>query len=138
DDWLDLLFTHAIEPNLGHDLPIFIYDYPESQAALAKIRHEKPYYVASRFELYFKGVELANGFHELQNYDEQLKRFNKNIEYRSKNNMEVIQIDTNFINALKHGLPDCAGVAMGLDRLIMLALDERKIDSVMSFKINNS
>lgn len=130
--WLDLLFTHEIEPHLGKDYPVFIYDYPVSQAALAKIRDTNPP-VASRFEVYYQGVELANGFHELQNVAEQRKRFESDLEYRAKHHIEKVPIDELFLSALQHGLPDCAGVAMGMDRLIMLILGCEKISSVMSF-----
>ncbi len=131
--WLDILFTHVIEPQLGLDYPVFIYDYPVSQAALAKIRHENPP-VASRFEVYYKGVELANGFHELQNADEQRARFEKDLQYRAEHHMERVPIDEHLLSALRQGLPDCAGVAMGIDRLIMLVLGKEKIVDVMSFQ----
>lgn len=130
--WLDILFSHCIEPHLGKDYPVFLYDFPVSQAALAKIRNENPP-VASRFEVYFKGTELANGFHELQDEKEQRKRFEKNLEVRGKNKLENIPIDERLLSALKHGLPDCAGVAMGIDRLCLLAFECEKISEVLSF-----
>ena len=79
DIWLQLLFTHLIEPNLGKECPTFIYDFPKSQAMLAKIRHGK-IAVASRFEVYYKGIELANGFHELNDLKEQRRRFNDDLK----------------------------------------------------------
>lgn len=128
--WLDLLFTHCIEPHLGHDRPVFLYDFPISLAALAKIRAENPP-VASRFEVYFKGIELANGFHELQDAAEQRVRFEKDLIYRQQQNLPPIPIDELFLAALHHGLPDCAGVALGVDRLMMLVLNQKAIKDVM-------
>jgi lysyl-tRNA synthetase class 2 len=133
--WLDLLFTHCIEPHLGKDRPFFMYDFPASQAALAKIRLENPP-VASRFEVYFKGVELANGFHELQDATEQRRRFEANQIYRNEYHLPSIPLDENFLSALEHGLPECAGVALGLDRLILLTLNAEKIADVLSFAFN--
>jgi lysyl-tRNA synthetase class 2 len=130
--WLDLLFTHCIEPHLGLDRPCFIYDFPASCAALAKIRLENPP-VASRFEVYFKGVELANGFHELQDAFEQRKRFEADSLYREKNNVVSVPLDENFLAALEFGLPECAGVALGIDRLILLTMNAEKIDDILSF-----
>jgi lysyl-tRNA synthetase class 2 len=135
--WLDLLFTHCIEPHIGQERPVFLYDFPVSQAALAKIRYENPP-VASRFEVYFKGIELANGFHELQDAAEQRKRFESDLKYRVKHDVPYAPLDENFLAALEHGLPECAGVALGVDRLIMLALGEKKIESVLSFGFNKA
>jgi lysyl-tRNA synthetase class 2 len=131
--WLELLLTHCIEPQIGQEQPVFIYDFPMSQSALAKIRYEETPPVASRFEVYFKGLELANGFHELQNATEQRKRFEADILFRKQNNMDVVTIDENFLAALDAGFPDCSGVALGVDRLVMLALNAKSIDEVMSF-----
>ncbi len=130
--WLDLLLTHCIEPHIGKDVPVFLYDFPVSQAALAKIRPEQPP-VASRFEVYFKGVELANGFHELQDAKEQRKRFEQDLEFRQESGISPVPVDEYFIAALEHGFPDCAGVALGVDRLIMLALKMNAISEVISF-----
>jgi lysyl-tRNA synthetase class 2 len=130
--WLDLLFTHCVEPNLGSDRPCFIYDFPVSQAALAKIRLEAPP-VASRFEVYFKGVELANGFHELQDAAEQRRRFFADQAYREQYGIETVPLDENFLVALESGFPECAGVALGVDRLLMLVLQAEKIADVLSF-----
>lgn len=130
--WLDLLFTHCIEPQIGKERPLFLYDFPVSQAALAKIRLEEPP-VASRFEVYFKGIELANGFHELQDAGEQQARFENDLVYRTQNQLVDVPFDENFLAALQHGLPDCAGVAVGIDRLVMLALQAEKIADVLSF-----
>ncbi len=135
--WLTLLLTHCIEPQIGHEKPLFIFDFPVSQAALAKIRDTENPPVASRFELYFKGLELANGFHELQNAKEQRNRFEADNLFREKNQLPKIILDENFLAALDAGLPDCAGVALGVDRLMMVALQASSIDEVMSFHFGN-
>jgi len=127
--WLDLLFIHCIEPHLGLELPLFIYDFPATHAALAQIRQEKNLNLASRFEIYFRGIELANGFHELQDAEEQRSRFEKDLKTRHGS----IPIDERFLAALSAGLPNCAGVALGIDRLLMLALKQDKIQNVLSF-----
>lgn len=138
DGWLDLLMTHIIEPKIGQEKPFFLYDFSISQAALAKIRWQENPPVASRFEVYFKGVELANGFHELQDANEQRKRFTNELQSRKEMNLPVFPIDENFLAALDEGLPDCAGVALGVDRLIMLALDCNSISEVLSFNFERA
>lgn len=130
---LDLLFTHCIEAQLGQECPVFIYDFPLSHAALAKIRQTELPPVASRFEVYYRGVELANGFHELQDDVEQAQRFAADLHVRTQLGIPSVTIDEKFLAALKHGLPDCAGVALGVDRLVMLALGCSSIAEVMSF-----
>jgi lysyl-tRNA synthetase class 2 len=132
DTWLQLLMSEYIEPRIGQDKPCFIYDFPVSQAALARIQQGKlP--VASRFEVYYRGMELANGFHELQDANEQRKRFEKNLAERKQLGLNEMQMDEFFLSALNHGLPDCAGVALGIDRLIMLSANQGTIAEVLSF-----
>lgn len=130
DTGLQLLLSHLIEPKLGLEKPIFIYDFPPTQAALARITEKN---LAARFELYFKGIELANGFHELTNAKEQRKRFENDLMKRKKLKLPELNIDTYFLNALESGLPPCAGVAVGIDRIIMLATKEDHINKVLSF-----
>ncbi|MES2218910.1 MAG: elongation factor P--(R)-beta-lysine ligase [Pseudomonadota bacterium] len=137
DAWLDLLWTHCIEPKVGLERPLFLFDYPVSQAALAKIRDGEPP-LASRFEVYFKGIELANGFHELQDAAEQQRRFENDLAFRKLHGLPALPIDERFLAALTHGLPDCAGVALGLDRLIMLALGSQKLSEVLSFEFSQA
>ncbi len=132
DTWLQLLMSECIEPHLGRDRPCFIYDFPASLAALARIQLSDPP-VASRFEVYFRGIELANGFHELQDVNEQRKRFENNQNERKRLGLADITIDEFFLSALKHGLPDCSGVALGIDRLVMLITESEKIADVLSF-----
>ena len=135
DDWLNLLMSHLIEPHLGKSAPVFIYDYPPSQAALAKINtDESGAEVAERFELYYKGVELANGYHELTDATSQKQRFHQDNQLRVKMGLKPMPIDYQLLEALDSGLPDCAGVALGLDRLLMLKLKAESIEEVISFR----
>lgn len=136
DTWLQLLLTHFIESNLGQEQPIFVYDFPASQAMLAKLNANNPQ-IAERFEVYFKGMELANGFHELNDPKEQRQRFEKENKTRTQLNLPLIPLDENFLAALKH-LPPCAGVAVGIDRLIMLAAKTNSLADVIPFPIDRA
>lgn len=134
DDWLQLLMMHCIEPHLGQQMPVFIYDFPASQAALSKIRQgEIP--VAERFEVYVEGVELANGYHELCHAKEQQERFKSDHVKRQVLSRPEIPLDAALIAALEHGMPDCAGIALGVDRLVMLALQQNHIADVVAFPV---
>lgn len=135
--WLDLLMTHVVEVQLGRDCLCFIYDYPADQASLARIRPGTPA-LAERFELYVNGVELANGFHELADSAEQRRRFEQDNIARQARGLPVLPIDEHLLAALAHGLPDCAGVALGLDRLVMLAVDARSIQDVIAFPLDRA
>ncbi|MBO0214650.1 elongation factor P--(R)-beta-lysine ligase [Vibrio sp. Vb2880] len=132
DTLLQLLFSMGVEGNIGQHVPAFVYDFPASQAALAKINPNDAR-VADRFEVYFRGIELANGFHELDNPREQLARFEADNAKRIDMGLAPQPIDYHLIAALEAGLPACAGVALGIDRLIMLALGEDHIDKVTAF-----
>lgn len=136
DTLLQLLFSTGIEPKIGQQAPCFIYHFPASQAALAKVCDDKR--VAARFEVYFKGIELANGFYELDDPKEQLTRFEMDNQKRLTMQLEPQPIDINLIHALENGLPDCAGVALGIDRLVMLALNKTHIEEVIAFTIKNA
>jgi lysyl-tRNA synthetase class 2 len=131
DAWLDLVMTHVIEPRLDKGM-VFIRDYPASQAALARLRSGNPA-VAARFEVYLNGVEIANGFHELADADEQRRRFGLELEQRRHAGSEVVNMDENLLAALHAGLPDCAGVALGLDRLLMVASGAKSVHDVIAF-----
>ena len=125
DAWLQLIMSYCIEPALPKDTPVFIYDYPVSQAALAKVRNDSlP--VAERFELYINGMELANGFHELTDVDEQRQRFETDNKKRMMAGKDTVPIDEELLAALPQ-IPDCAGVALGLDRMMMLVTGENDI-----------
>jgi lysyl-tRNA synthetase class 2 len=134
DILLQFVFSEIIEPNIGNDSPCFVYNFPRSQASLAKICPEDSR-VAQRFECYFKGIELVNGFNELTDPEAQLERFQGDNRQRKTMFLPEMPIDTNLITALSQGLPQCAGVALGIDRLIMLALKAEHIEQVVSFPI---
>lgn len=134
DGWLALLFTHVLEPTLGQERPLFVYDYPPSQAMLAQVRPESPP-VAERFELYCKGMELANGFHELTDSTEQARRFASDLQRREVLGLPSVVMDRQLLAALDHGLPECAGVALGVDRLLLLAAGLSDLGGVLAFPI---
>jgi len=132
DAWLQLIMSYCVEPALPKATPVFIYDYPASQAALAKIRNDIiP--VAERFELYLNGMELANGFHELTDAKEQRQRFEADNKKRIAAGKAVIPIDESLLAALPR-LPDCAGVALGFDRIMMLSIGAKDICEVIAFE----
>jgi len=134
DTCLQLILSHCIEPSLGFDAPIMLYDFPASQAALARLNPHDPQ-VASRFEVYFKGIELANAFHELTDPIEQRRRFEKEISFKNQENTIYSPLDERFLAALEAGLPDCAGVAIGIDRLLMLITKLNTLEKVLTFSI---
>lgn len=136
DDLLDILFTNLIEPNIAIDKPLAVYNFCESQAALSKIVSEHGERVAQRFEFYYKGFELANGYNELTDADEQERRFTAENNLRIENSKQPVDIDYKLIEALKSGMPECAGVAIGIDRLFMLALESENIADAISFTID--
>ena len=137
DTWFDLLMSQVVEKNLPMNCPVFIYDYPASQAALAKIRKDSPD-VAERFELYINGMELANGFHELSDAEEQAQRFKEQQKQRRDFKQQGIPADYHLIEALKHGFPECAGVAIGLDRLLMVLTGAEHINEVLTFPFDRA
>jgi len=130
----DLLMGTLVSPGLGRDQPCFVYDFPEDQAALARIRPGNPP-VAERFELFYRGMELANGFHELCDADEQRQRFARDNLVRQELGLPTVPADENMLQALEQGLPACAGVAIGFDRLVMLAAGADQLSDVLAFAI---
>ena len=134
DILLQFIFSELIESHIGNNSPCFVYNFPCSQASLAKISPEDAR-VAERFECYFRGIELVNGFNELTDADKQLERFQIDNLQRNKLSLQVKPIEKNFIAALSQGLPQCSGVALGVDRLIMLALKAKHIEEVVSFPV---
>jgi lysyl-tRNA synthetase class 2 len=132
DPWLDLIMSTVVGPELGRSGLCFIYGYPASQAALARLRPGEPQ-TAERFEAFLDGLELANGFRELTDAGEQRRRFSADQEARRASGLEVPPIDERLLAALSAGLPDCAGVALGFDRVVMLACGARSIDEVLAF-----
>ncbi|MBZ2168537.1 MULTISPECIES: EF-P lysine aminoacylase EpmA [Marinobacter] len=133
DACLDLIMSFAVEPQLGQDVPEFIVDYPASQAALARVSERDGHPVAHRFELYIDGVELCNGYWELVDADEQRRRFEQDNQLRRRAGKPEMAIDEAFLAAVEAGIPECAGVALGLDRLLMLKLGTRDIADVLAF-----
>jgi lysyl-tRNA synthetase class 2 len=133
DRWDDLFFrvmAEKIEPNLGQGAPTILYDYPASMAALSRRKPEDPRF-AERFELYVCGVELANAFGELTDPLEQRKRYEEDMALKQKLYGETYPLDEDFIRALEYGLPQSAGIALGIDRLAMLATNAQSIDQVL-------
>ncbi len=136
DAWLDLLLTHVVEPAMGQGL-VFIRDYPASQSALARLRPGNPP-VAARFETYLDGVELANGFYELADAGEQRSRFERDNVRRERQGEAVVDVDERLLAAMTVGLPDCAGVALGVDRLVMAAGRYDHIADVIAFPMERA
>lgn len=137
DDLLNLLLAAAVEPHLGRDRPTFVYDFPASQAALARVR-EGPPPVAERFEVFVRGVELANGFNELTDADEQRRRFEEELARRRSEGLAPVPLDERLLAALEAGLPPCAGVALGVDRLVMLAAGAGSLAEVLAFPVTRA
>ncbi len=135
DQYLFLLMSHVVEPFLAKkSAPVAVYDFPVTQAALAQVKHG----VAERFEVYYKGVELANGFHELTDVDAQRARFNKDVIARKERGLPDSPPDEYLLQAMDHGLPACSGVALGIDRLLAIALEKRTIAETLSFDFSRA
>ena len=136
DDWLDLLMTHLIQPSIPDNRILLVYDYPKSQAALARIRHgDVP--VAERFEVYLGPVELANGYRELNDAEEQRERFVRDLSRRQKRGASLPPIDERLLAALPK-LPDCSGVALGVDRLLLAMLGRDRVADVIAFPFDRA
>jgi lysyl-tRNA synthetase class 2 len=132
DELLDLLVSAVVGPALGRAGGTFVCDYPASQAALARLKPSDPT-VAERFELYLDGIELANGFHELADAREQRARFAADLAERTRRRLPAPPVDERFLAALESGIPDCSGVALGFDRLVMVALGLESLAAAMAF-----
>jgi lysyl-tRNA synthetase class 2 len=132
DGWLNLLLAELVEPHLGKDRPKFVHDYPPSQAALAVIRPEDPP-VAERFELYIHGIELCNGYHELTDRAELRRRITAESQKRVAAGLPPLPLSNRLLAAMDAGLPPCAGVALGFDRLVMLAAGKSSVAEVIPF-----
>jgi lysyl-tRNA synthetase class 2 len=134
DEWLNLLLASRVEPQLGRECPELVFHYPASQASLSKVVPTQfGYDVAARFELYYHGIELANGFHELTDPVKQRLRFEAVNAARIAAGRQPLPIPKSLLAALEHGLPDSVGCALGFDRLAMLAMGAHSIDAVMTF-----
>ncbi len=135
--WQEYLFGCVVQPQLGKRGLCFVYDYPANQCALARLRLDDAR-VAERVEVFYRGIELINGFHELGCEDEQRERFQRDLEIRRRIGKDLSSIDERFLAALKNGLPDCSGAALGLDRLLMILVDAASIDEVLSFSLSRA
>jgi len=137
DELLDLILTHIIQPQLTQQDFVFVHSYPASQASLARVSEKNPQ-IAERFELFAKGVELANGFNELTDSIEQARRFQSDSGIREQKKLRKIKYDQHLIDALASGLKPCAGVALGLDRLLMLIAGGNSIREVLAFPFDRA
>jgi elongation factor P--(R)-beta-lysine ligase len=139
DDWLDLLMTHRLQPRFAPDRMLAVFDYPASQCALARLRREPDgTVVAERFELYLGPLELANGYHELRDPREQGARFDRDLAVRAGRGAPTPPRDEALLAALDAGLPECAGVALGMDRLLMAMLGTARIADVLAFDFSRA
>lgn len=133
EEWEELfykVFLNDIEPHLGADRPLILYDYPACMAALSRKKPDDPRF-AERFELYVCGVELANAFGELTDAQEQRQRFEQDMDLKEELYGERYPVDEDFLDALEYGLPECAGIALGIDRLVMLTTGAEHINDVL-------
>ena len=137
DGWLDLLLSERVGPRLGIDRPTIMFDYPASQAALARVRHEDPP-LAERFELFISGVELANGYHELLDPAILRERNAENNAQRSRDGKPRLAEESRLLAAMESGLPASTGVALGFDRLVMLAAGAKRLDEVIAFPFDRA
>ncbi|MGE3314199.1 MAG: EF-P lysine aminoacylase EpmA [Planctomycetaceae bacterium] len=137
DGWLNLLLAEKVEPTLGPEVPTFLYDYPASQSALARIRNDAiP--VAERFELYMNGIELCNGYHELTDPAELRRRMAVQAAIRAGDGRPALPDQNRLLDAMEAGLPASSGVALGFDRLVMLAVGAQSIDEVIAFPFDRA
>jgi len=134
-DWLDLLFSELVQPTLES---VIIYDFPQSQSQLAKIRHDGEYAVSERFELFLKGQEIANGYHEIRDAVELRRRFLVNRERRLAVGRSWLPTESRLLTVMELGFPQCCGTALGIDRLLMVMLDAETIEDVLTFPIETA
>ncbi|MGD0518856.1 MAG: EF-P lysine aminoacylase EpmA [Thermoguttaceae bacterium] len=137
DGWLDLILVERVQPHLGLDRPVLLYDFPATQAALSRIRKDHPP-VAERFELYVSGVELANGYHELLDPEELLRRNRETNRLRGLEGKSTLPEQSRLLAAMRSGLPPAVGVALGFDRLVMLVAGAKSISDVIAFPFDRA
>ena len=130
--WLDLIFSFKVQPFLANQKISMVYGYPAVQASLARTNQENSL-IADRFEVFINGVEIGNGFFELSDAKEQEQRFDQEIESRRSKGLPLVKKDRLFLGALQSGLPDCSGIALGLDRLLMIIANVETLNDVMAF-----
>jgi lysyl-tRNA synthetase class 2 len=140
DGWLDFLLTERIQPSLGQTAPVILCDYPASQAALAQTRFDKTLgcAIAERFELYWRGIELANGYHELLNPAILRDRNTANNALRASDGKPTLPSESRLLAAMEAGLPACSGCALGVDRLLMILAGAETIDQVLAFALETA
>jgi len=136
DAGLDLILSERVQPGLGQGRT-FLDEFPASQAALARIRADDPP-VAERFELFVDAIEIANGYQELDDAEEQRRRFSRDLTARRKRGMSSVPEDRHLLAALEHGLPNCAGVALGFDRVVLLAAGLDDVAQTMAFPVGRA
>ncbi|MEZ6047798.1 MAG: EF-P lysine aminoacylase EpmA [Planctomycetaceae bacterium] len=132
DGWLNLLLAERIEPRLGVEQPVFLLDYPASQSALARVREDNPP-VAERFELYLNGIEICNGYHELTDAEELRARFREQNQHRDQEGVAPLPLPELFLESMEQGYPASAGVALGIDRLLMWLMKKATLPEVVAF-----
>lgn len=137
DDWLNLIFSEVVQPQLGHPAPHIVTHYPASQSALARVSPEDAR-TAERYELFIQGVELANGYHELLEAEELMARNQTVAAQRAGDGKSPLPAGSQLVSAMRSGLPACSGCALGLDRLVMVASNARLIDDVIAFPIERA
>ena len=135
--WLDFLFSHSVQQHLGKTGLCMIFDYPACLPSLARLNLDNPLTVA-RVEVFIDGIELANGYNELTDIGQQRSRFDQEILLRDRNGAAKVHKDERLLAALQSGLPDCSGIAIGLDRLLMIISEKKHIDEVLAFPIENA
>jgi lysyl-tRNA synthetase class 2 len=135
NDWLDLLFSELVQPTLES---VIVYDFPASQSQLATIRQDGEYAVSERFELFLKGQEIANGYHETRNAAELRHRFRENRKCRLARGQSWLPINSRLLTVMELGFPQCSGTALGIDRLLMAMLDADTIEDVLTFPIETA
>ncbi|QWF69565.1 EF-P lysine aminoacylase GenX [Methylomonas paludis] len=137
DLWLDFIFSHCVQPAMTHNCIYLLHDYPALLPSLARIKTNDQR-LTERFEVFINGIELGNGFYELADATEQEARFDREIDYRHHHAKQEVKKDALFLAALQAGLPDCSGVALGLDRLLMIISASHHIDEVLAFPLLNA
>lgn len=135
--WLDLLFSHLVQPHLGRGRITFVYDFPACLPSLARKKPNDPL-VVERVEVFLEGLELGNGFHELTDAVEQEERFDRDLAVRRAGGLPVPPKDQRLLGALMNGLPDCSGMALGLDRLLMIVMQADSINDVLAFPMERA
>ena len=135
--WLDFIFSHKVQPQLGENAVCMVYGYPACQSSLARINEDNSQ-ITDRVEIFISGIELGNGYYELINAEEQSRRFDEEIVIRQQRKRPVAVKDKHLVAALEAGLPACSGMAIGLDRLLMLLANSASIDGVLNFPLHRA